>query len=111
MYSVDTSFARTRRALADKAAGKVQRGGRKPQVTPKARMPPSNKLEDVRSAAGTVVTKASTRAQSRIKSGLGAPPDSVVAFTKKNPAQALAIAGASGALLYATIKALSSSRD
>lgn len=37
--------------------------------------------------------------------------DSVVAYTKKNPAMALAIAAASGALLYAAIKALSPSRD
>jgi hypothetical protein len=102
MYSVDTSFARTRQALADKAAGKVQSGRRNPQVTPNARTPVSNKLEDVRSEAGTIVPRASTRVQSRIKSGLGA---------KKNPAQALAIAGASGVLLFATIKALSSSRD
>ena len=37
--------------------------------------------------------------------------DAVVAYTKKNPATALAIAAASGALLYATIKASRSSRD
>jgi hypothetical protein len=37
--------------------------------------------------------------------------DSIFTYTKKNPLQALAIAAASGALLYAAVKALSSSRD
>ena len=37
--------------------------------------------------------------------------DSIAAYTKKNPVKALAIAAASGALLYAVIKALSPSPD
>ena len=37
--------------------------------------------------------------------------DSIVAYTKQNPVKALAIAAASGALLYAAIKTLSASRD
>jgi hypothetical protein len=37
--------------------------------------------------------------------------DSIVSFTKKNPVASLAIAAASGALIYATVKALKSSRD
>jgi hypothetical protein len=37
--------------------------------------------------------------------------DSIVAYTKNNPVKALAIAVASGALLYAAIKALTPSRD
>jgi ElaB/YqjD/DUF883 family membrane-anchored ribosome-binding protein len=37
--------------------------------------------------------------------------DSIVAYTKKNPVTALAIAAASGALLYAVVKALSPSRE
>jgi hypothetical protein len=37
--------------------------------------------------------------------------ESIVAYTKNNPVKALAIAAASGALLYAAIQALSPSRD
>lgn len=37
--------------------------------------------------------------------------DSMVAYTKKNPVSALAIAAVSGALIYAVIKALTPSRD
>jgi len=37
--------------------------------------------------------------------------DSIVAYTKKNPAKALAIAAASGALLYAAFKAVRQLRD
>jgi len=37
--------------------------------------------------------------------------ESMVAYTRKNPAAALAIAAACGALLYAAIKALTSSRN
>jgi hypothetical protein len=37
--------------------------------------------------------------------------DSIIAYTRKNPIAALAIAAASGALLYAAIKALTPSRD
>lgn len=37
--------------------------------------------------------------------------DSIVSYTKKNPVKALAIAAASGAILYAAIKASRSYRD
>jgi len=37
--------------------------------------------------------------------------DSIVSYTKRNPATALAIAAASGVVLYAAIRALRSSRD
>jgi ElaB/YqjD/DUF883 family membrane-anchored ribosome-binding protein len=37
--------------------------------------------------------------------------DSIVAYTQKNPVKALAIAAASGALLYAVTKALRPTRD
>jgi ElaB/YqjD/DUF883 family membrane-anchored ribosome-binding protein len=87
------NFARTTQALADKAA--------------------------------PVVRKASGRAQSTVQQGLGAindiagqareaavnAADSIVSYTKKNPATALAIAAASGVVLYAAIRTLRSSRD
>jgi ElaB/YqjD/DUF883 family membrane-anchored ribosome-binding protein len=37
--------------------------------------------------------------------------DSIVAYTRKNPATALAIAAAAGAVLYAAIKVMTSRRD
>jgi ElaB/YqjD/DUF883 family membrane-anchored ribosome-binding protein len=37
--------------------------------------------------------------------------DSIISYTKRNPLQALAIAAASGALLYVEMKALRSYRD
>jgi ElaB/YqjD/DUF883 family membrane-anchored ribosome-binding protein len=82
-------------------------------------------LDDVRSEAGTAVRQGSKRVQSASKQGFDAitemanqardaassASDSIVAYTKKNPVKALAIAAASGALLYAAIKTLSASRD
>jgi ElaB/YqjD/DUF883 family membrane-anchored ribosome-binding protein len=124
--SLTGSFARTSQALADKAADKAQSGIRVAQDTAKgAGNVLSNKIEDVRSQAGTSVTRTSRRAKSMGKQGLDAisgmagqardvasnASESIVAYTKKNPVQALAIAAASGALLYAAIKVLSRSRD
>ncbi len=85
----------------------------------------SSKLEDVRSDAGTAFNTGARRVQSASKQGLDAmsdmagqardvasnATDSIVAYTKKNPVKALAIAAASGAVLYGMIKALSPSRD
>jgi len=85
----------------------------------------SSKLEDVRSEAGTVVKTGARRIQSMGKQGLDAitdavgqardiaadASDSIIAYTKKNPVTALAIAATSGALLYAAIKASLPSRD
>jgi ElaB/YqjD/DUF883 family membrane-anchored ribosome-binding protein len=124
--TVTGSFAKTTQALADKAADKAQSSIRVVQDTAKdARHVVSSRLEDVRSEAGTAVRRGSRRAQSMGKQGLDAITDmanqardvasnaseSIVAYTKKNPVKALAIAAASGALLYAAIKARSPSRD
>jgi ElaB/YqjD/DUF883 family membrane-anchored ribosome-binding protein len=120
------SFAKTTQALADKAADKAQSSIRVVQDTAKdAGNVLSSRLEDVRSEAGTAVRRGSRRAQSMGKQGLDVITDmasqardvasnaseSIVAYTKKNPVKALALAAASGALLYAAIKARSSSRD
>jgi len=85
----------------------------------------SSKLEDVRSEAGTVVKAGARRVRSIGQQGLDAisdavsqardaasdASDSIIDYTKKNPITALAIAAASGALLYAAVKALLPSRD
>jgi ElaB/YqjD/DUF883 family membrane-anchored ribosome-binding protein len=124
--SITSNFAKTGQALADKAADKAQSGIRGAQDSVKdVGTILSSKLEDVRSEAGTAVNRGSKRAQSMGKQGLDAITDmasqagdmasnateTIVAYTKKNPVLALGIAAATGALLYAAIKALSPSRD
>lgn len=124
--SVTSGLAKTGQALADKAADKAQSGIRTAQETAKgAGDVLSTKLEDVRSEAGTAVRRSSKQIQSASQQGLRAITDmagqardaasnaseSIVAYTKKNPVKALAIAAASGALLYAAVKALSPSRN
>lgn len=126
MENSTSGFAKTGQALADKAADKAQSGIRIAQETAKgAGDVVSSKLEDVRSEAGTAVRRSSKQIQSVGQQGLRAITDmasqardaasnaseSIVAYTKKNPVKALAIAAASGALLYAAMKALSPPRD
>jgi ElaB/YqjD/DUF883 family membrane-anchored ribosome-binding protein len=124
--SVTSGFAKTGQTLTDKAADKVQSGVRVAQDTARdAGNVLSSKLDDVRSEAGTVVKSGARRIQSMGQQGLDEitdavgqardvvsdASDSVIAFTKKNPVTALAIAAASGALLYAAIRASIPSRD
>jgi ElaB/YqjD/DUF883 family membrane-anchored ribosome-binding protein len=124
--SVSSTLATTGQALADKAADKARSGIRTAQdIAKETGDVLSSKLEDVRSDAGTAVKKGARRVQSASKQGLDAisdvagqardvasnATDSIVAYTKKNPVKALAIAAASGAVLYTMIKALSPSRD
>jgi ElaB/YqjD/DUF883 family membrane-anchored ribosome-binding protein len=85
----------------------------------------ADKVDDLRGDAASSLTKAANRAQSMGRQSIDAisevasqardaasnASDSIVAYTKKNPVTALAIAAASGALLYAAIKALTPSRD
>lgn len=124
--AVTDNLVKTSQALVDKAADKAQSGYRVAQDSAKsAGNILSNKLEDVRSEAGTVVSRGSKQVRSMGKQGLDAISDiasqardvasnaseSIVVYTKKNPVKALVIAAASGALLYAAIKALSPARD
>jgi ElaB/YqjD/DUF883 family membrane-anchored ribosome-binding protein len=124
--SVTSSFAKTSQALADKAADKVQGGIRSAQETAKeASGAVSSKVEDLRRGASPALAKTSDQVQSAANRGLEAitdsvnqardaasnATDSIVAYTKKNPAKALALAAGSGALLYVLIKALMPSRD
>jgi ElaB/YqjD/DUF883 family membrane-anchored ribosome-binding protein len=85
----------------------------------------TDKADDVRGDTTPALKKAVSRAQSMGRQSIDAisdmasqareaaanASDSIVAYTRKNPVTALAIAAASGALLYATIKALKPSRD
>jgi ElaB/YqjD/DUF883 family membrane-anchored ribosome-binding protein len=127
MESANTSnFAKSSQALADKTAGKVQAGihGAKDSVKDAADAL-SSKVSIAQNSAGPLFRKASGRAQSAAQQSLDAlngmadqarevvssATDSVVSYTKKNPLQALAIAAASGALIYAALKAFRTYRD
>lgn len=124
--SVPSTLAKTGHALADKAADKTQYGMRVAQDTAKETGELlASKLEDVRGEAGTVIRRSSKRIQSASAHSLDAitalasdardvasnASDAIVAYTKKNPVKALAIAAASGVVLYAAIRALAPSRD
>ena len=85
----------------------------------------ADKVDDLRGDAAPALKKAVSRAQSMSRQGIDTisdmasqardaasnASDSLVTYTRKNPVTALAIAVASGALLYAAVKAFTSSRD
>src|SRR5271169_4476101 len=85
----------------------------------------ADKVDELRSDAAPALTNAVSRAKSVGRQSIDAisdmasqardaasnASDSIVSYTKKNPVTALAIAAASGALLYAAIKAVTPSRD
>ena len=123
--TVAGNFARTSQTLADKAADKVQAGIRSAQESAKgAGDALFSKVADVHNKAVLIMRRAGGRAQSTVRQSVGAinyiagqareaaanAADSIVSYTKKNPATALAIAAASGVVLYAAIRALRSSR-
>jgi ElaB/YqjD/DUF883 family membrane-anchored ribosome-binding protein len=118
--SVSSNFPKTAQALASKAAHKVHRGVRSAQGSAEDAVSAlSSRVEDLRSQTRSALKKAARRAKAMRKQGTDAitdvasqardvvsnASDSIVAYTKKNPAKALALAATSGALLYATIKA------
>ena len=120
------NFAKTSQALADKAADKVHAGIRSAQQSAKDTGDSlSSQVADVHDKAVPVIRNASSRAQSTMQQGFdtvsdiadqardmaASTADSIVSYTKRNPVQALAIAAASGALLYVAIKALRAYRD
>lgn len=124
--SMTSDIVKNGQTLAGKAADKVQGGIRDAQNAAKdAGTTLSNKVDDLRSDAAPALTKLVGRAQSMGKQGVdnisdmasqardaaSNASDSIVAYTKENPVKALTIAAASGALLYAAIKALTPSRD
>ena len=124
--STTSGFVKNGQTLADKAADKVQGGIRDAQHAAKeAGTAVSDKVDDLRNDAGPALTKLVGRAQSmgrqsvdnisdmasQARDVVSNASDSIVAYTKKSPVKALAIAAASGALLYAAIRALTPSRD
>jgi ElaB/YqjD/DUF883 family membrane-anchored ribosome-binding protein len=124
--SITNNLPKNSQALADKAIDKAQGGSRDPQHAAKeAGSTLLNKADELRSDAGSALTKAVGRAQSMGRHGIDAvgdaaeqaldvasiASDSIVRYTRKNPIQALMIAAASGALLLSVIKVLKTSRD
>jgi ElaB/YqjD/DUF883 family membrane-anchored ribosome-binding protein len=120
------NFGKTSQALADKASDKIQAGIRSAQQSAKdAGDSLASKVSEVHDKAVPVIRNAGSRAQSTLQQGFdtvsdiagqardmaATTADSIVSYTKRNPVQALAIAAASGALLYVAIKALRSYRD
>jgi ElaB/YqjD/DUF883 family membrane-anchored ribosome-binding protein len=124
-HSATSSFAKTGQGLADKAADKAQSSTLARDTAKDTGDFLSGKLQHVRSEAGAALNRGQRAVQSATKQGLNAITEmagqarevasnasgSIVGYTKKNPVKALAIAAASGALLYAAIKALSPSQD
>jgi ElaB/YqjD/DUF883 family membrane-anchored ribosome-binding protein len=91
-------------ALADKATDKAN------QVLSDAAPMIKSTVNQAR-AIGQQGIDAVTDMVSQARDAASDATDSIVAYTKKNPATALAIAAAAGAVLYAAIKVISSRRD
>jgi ElaB/YqjD/DUF883 family membrane-anchored ribosome-binding protein len=124
--SVTSNLVKNGQTIAEKAADRVQGGIRDAQhAAAQAGNTLSNTVDDLQTDAGPAIKRAVGRVQSMSRQGMDAvsdmasqvrdaassTSDSIVAYTKKNPATALAIAAASGALIYAAIKAVRTSRD
>jgi ElaB/YqjD/DUF883 family membrane-anchored ribosome-binding protein len=113
------NFAKTSQAIANKAADKVQAGIADTQHAAKeAGSSLSAKVDELRSDAAPVLKEAVGRAQAMGKQSISAvgdaasnATDTIIAYTRDNPVQALMIAAASGALLMALIQMRIPSRD
>jgi ElaB/YqjD/DUF883 family membrane-anchored ribosome-binding protein len=111
--SATGNLVKNGQTLADKAADKVQGGIRDAQHAAKeAGNTLSHKVDDVQAQSmGRQGVDAISDMASQARDVASNTSDSILAYTKKNPVKALAIAAASGAVLYAVIKALTPSRD
>jgi ElaB/YqjD/DUF883 family membrane-anchored ribosome-binding protein len=126
MDTTANNFSKQGQALADSAADKMQGGIRTAQrAANNAGDTLSGKVDDLRSEAAPLIRKTANQAQSLGKSGLDAvsdaaqrardsvsdASDAIISYTKENPVKALAIAAASGALLYGIVKMIQATRD
>jgi ElaB/YqjD/DUF883 family membrane-anchored ribosome-binding protein len=103
--SISNNFPKTAQALADKAKNTAKQAGTDFY----------SKADDFSSDRARSTVKhgldAITAVASQARDGAADAYDTVLTYTKNNPLKALALAAASGALLYALIKALTPSRD
>jgi ElaB/YqjD/DUF883 family membrane-anchored ribosome-binding protein len=106
------TFAKSSQALADKAADKAQSGIRSAQSSVQAAGDTLlDKISDVQPKIGRRVQSAAQQSLDAVsdiagqaRDFAGDAVDSIVSYTKKNPLQALAIAAAAGALVYAATR-------
>jgi ElaB/YqjD/DUF883 family membrane-anchored ribosome-binding protein len=126
MDTTNANFGKNTRAFADSTAEKVHSGIRSAQgLVSNATDAVAGTAKDIQAEAAPLIQNAARRAKSTAQQTMDAASDiaqetrdvaadasdSIVSFTKQNPVKALAIAAASGALLYAAIKTLQSYRD
>ena len=119
MENTVSNFAKTSQALAEKAADKVQSGIHSTQSSVQAAGDVlSNKIADVQPKVGRRVQSAAQQGLDTVsdiagqaRDFAGDAVDSIVSYTKKNPLQALAIAAAAGALVYAATRTYRYYRD
>jgi len=114
-----TNFAKTSQALADQAADKAQSAIHSAQSSVQTVGDTlSNKISDVRPKVGRRVQSAAQQSLDAVsdfagqaRDFAGDAVDSIASYTKKNPLQALAIAAAAGALIYAATRTYRNYRD
>lgn len=122
MESTANNFGRTAQGLVDKAAGKAHSGIQSAQeLVTGAGGALSSKVDDLHKESAPIIRKAARSAgqgydalsdiADQARDMAVSASESIVNYTKKNPAKALALAAASGVLLYAAIRALRSYRD
>jgi ElaB/YqjD/DUF883 family membrane-anchored ribosome-binding protein len=104
MDTLANSIPKQGQALADKATDKAN------QVLGEA-VPILKSTANQARAIGRQGIDAVTDAVSQARDVASDASDSIIAYTKKNPATALAIAAATGVVLYAAIKVYMSRRD
>jgi ElaB/YqjD/DUF883 family membrane-anchored ribosome-binding protein len=124
--SITGNLSKNGQTLADQAADKVQGGIRDAQQAAKdAGANLSGKVEELRSDAGSALSKTVARAQAigrqsvdavsdaaqRARDVASDTSDSILSYTKDNPVKALLIAAATGALLVSVIQLLKPSRN
>ena len=104
MDTMANSLPKQGQALADKAADKAN------QVIGEAAPILKSGVNQAR-AIGRQGMDAMSDAVAQARDAASDASDSIIAYTKKNPATALAIAAATGVVLYAAIKVFMSRRD
>jgi ElaB/YqjD/DUF883 family membrane-anchored ribosome-binding protein len=104
MDTLANNLPKQGQALADKATDKAN------QVLAEAAPMLKSTVSQAR-AIGRQGVDAVTDAVSQARDAASDASESIIAYTKKNPATALAIAAATGVVLYAAIKVFMSRRD
>jgi ElaB/YqjD/DUF883 family membrane-anchored ribosome-binding protein len=114
-----SNLAKNSQSLADQAADKAQSGILSAQSSVQAAGDTlSNKVSDVQRQSRRRVQSAAQQGLDSVsdiaghaRDFAGDAVDSLVSYTKKNPLQALAIAAAAGALVYAATRTYRYYRD